>query len=271
MLVAVAAAALLLRGHAPAPPSRFTVTFLDVGQGDATLIQAPGGLAALVDGGPADADVASKLRARGVTRLHMIVLTHAQEDHQGGLEGVLMRFPVDVLLDGGNVADGPDHRRIVALARARSARVVPAAAGQRFRLGRSLRLDVLAPRSTLDAPHGLDPNMRAAVLHLSYRGLDVLLPADAESEVTARVALRRVEVLKVAHHGSADDGLGALLERLRPAAAVIPVGADNRYGHPHATTMRVLRSAGPQVFRTDRDGDVTLTLGPGGPAIRSQR
>ena len=109
------------------------------------------------------------------------------------------------------------------------------------------------------------------MLHLSYRGLDVLLPADAETEVTARLALRRVEVLKVAHHGSADDGLGALLERLRPAAAVIPVGAGNRYGHPHATTMLVLRSAGPQVFRTDRDGDVTLTLGPGGPAIHSQR
>ena len=130
---------------------------------------------------------------------------------------------------------------------------------------------MLAPRSALDAPHGLDPNLRAAVLHLSYRGLDVLLPADAESEVTAGLALRRVEVLKVAHHGSADEGLGALLERLRPAAAVIPVGAGNRYGHPHPTTMRALRSAGPRVFRTDRDGDVTLTLGPGGPAIRSQR
>ena len=66
-------------------PRNFTVTFLDVGQGDATLIQAPGGFAALVDGGPPEADVASELRARGVTRLQVVVLTHAQEDHQGGL------------------------------------------------------------------------------------------------------------------------------------------------------------------------------------------
>ena len=154
-------------------------------------------------------------------------------------------FPVDILLDGGHPADGPDHRRIVALARARAARVIPAAAGQRFRLGRSLRLDVLAPRSALDDPHGLDPNLRAAVLHLSYRGLDVLLPADAESEVTAGLALPRVDVLKVAHHGSADEGLGALLERLRPAAAVIPVGAGNRYGHPHPATMRALALGRP--------------------------
>jgi competence protein ComEC len=270
-LVAVAGGALLLHGHTPAAPSKLTVTFLDVGQGDATLVQAPGGFAALVDGGPPEADVASELRGRGVTRLHVVVLTHAQEDHQGGLEAVMTRFPVDVLLDGGHSGDGPDHRRIVALARARAVRVIPAAAGQRFRLGRWLRLDVLAPGSARDAGPGLDPNLRAAVLHLSYRGLDVLLPADAESEVTARLALHRVEVLKVAHHGSADEGLGALLERLRPAAAVIPVGAGNRYGHPHPTTMRALRYAGPRVFRTDRDGDVMLTLGPAGPAIRSQR
>jgi competence protein ComEC len=266
-----AAVAVLHHGHTPAPPPNFTLTFLDVGQGDATLIQAPGGYAALVDGGPPEGDVALDLRARGVTRLHLVVLTHAQADHQGGLEAVLTRFPVEVLLDGGHSADGPDHRRIVALARARAVRVIPAAAGQRFRLGRWLRFDVLAPASARDAAQDLDPNLRAAVLHLSYRGLDVLLPADAESEVTASLPLRRVEVLKVAHHGSADEGLGALLERLRPAAAVIPVGTGNRYGHPHPTTMRALRLAGPRVFRTDRDGDVTLALWPAGPAIRSQR
>ena len=270
-LAAVAGGALLLSGTQAAPPRRFTVTFLDVGQGDATLVQAPNGFAALVDGGPPEADLASQLPARGVTRLDLAVLTHAQEDHQGGLEAVLARFPVDVLLDGGHRSDGPDHRRIVALARARGARVVPAAAGQRFRLGSFLRLDVLAPRSVLDAAGGVDPNLRAVVLRVSYRGLDVLLPADAESEVTAPLAPPRVEVLKVAHHGSADDGLAGLLERLRPVAAVVPVGAGNRFGHPHPATMSTLRAAVPRVYRTDRDGDVTLTLGPAGPVVRSER
>jgi competence protein ComEC len=256
---------------APAPPRAFTVTFLAVGQGDATLAQAPGGYTALVDGGPPEADVAAMLRARGVTRLDVIVLTHAQADHEGGLETVLGEFPVDVMLDGGNLSDGARHRRILALARARGVRVVPAAAGERLRLGRFLRLDVLSPHSALDPARGRDPNTRAAVLQLSYRGLDVLLPADAESDVTAPLALRRVEVLKVAHHGSADEGLGALIERLRPVAAVIPVGAANRYGHPHPATLAALRAAVPRVYRTDRDGAVTLTLGPDGPAIRSER
>jgi competence protein ComEC len=267
----IGVAALVLGDGAVAPPRQLTVTFLDVGQGDATLIQAPGGFAALVDGGPPDAEVGSELRARGVRRLDLVVLTHAQEDHQGGLGAVLAAFPVEVLLDGGHPADGAAHSQIVALARARGTRVIAAAAGQRFRLGRFLRLDVLAPRSARDAPHGLDPNLRAAVLHASYRGLDVLLPADVESDVTAALALRRVEVLKVAHHGSGDEGLRALLARLRPVAAVIPVGAHNRYGHPHPTTLAALRSAVPRVFRTDRDGAVTLTLGRTGPAIRSER
>jgi competence protein ComEC len=270
-IAATAAAALLPGAGPPAPPGRFTVTFLDVGQGDATLLQAPGGRAALVDGGPPEAGVAARLSGHGVRTLDLVVLTHAQEDHQGGLEEVLSRFPVGVLLDGAHPADGADHRAIVALARRRGVRVVPAAAGQRLMLGPGLRIDVLAPRSALDAPHGLDPNMRAVVLRAGYRGLDVLLPADAESDVTAALAPVPVEVLKVAHHGSADEGIAGLLRRLRPAAAVIPVGARNRYGHPHPATLRALAAAVPRVYRTDRDGDVTLTLGRSGPAIRSGR
>ena len=271
-LAAIASAVGLWAGDgAPHPPRQFTVTFLDVGQGDATLIQAPGGRAALVDGGPPGTGVESKLAARGVSRLDLMVLTHAQADHQGGLEEVLSRFPVGILLDGANPADGPDHHRIVALARRRGARVIPAAAGQRFALGPRLRLTVLAPRSARDPPHGIDPNMRAVVLRATYGALDLLLPADAESDVTGALTPAPVEVLKVAHHGSADEGLRSLLQRLRPTAAVIAVGAQNRYGHPHPATLEALDALVPRVYRTDRDGDVTLSAGLSGAAIRSAR
>ena len=117
----------------------------------------------------------------------------------------------------------------------------------------------------------MDPNLRAVVLHVSYGGLDVLLPADSESDVTAALSLPDVEVLKVAHHGSADEGIGGLLERVTPAAAVIPVGAGNRYGHPDPSTVAALHAAVPRVYRTDRDGDVTLRAGPGRFAIASSR
>ena len=98
----------------------------------------------------------------------------------------------------------------------------------------------------------------------SYRGREVFLPADAESEVTGGLALPDVDVLKVAHHGSADEGLPALLARLRPEMAVIEVGEHNRFGHPRPATLAALRAAGVAIRRTDRDGDVTAVAAQDG-------
>jgi len=251
---------------APEPPGRFTVSFLDVGQGDATLIQAPGDVAVLVDGGPSGADVVGKLRAAGVRSLDLVVLTHAQADHEDGLEQVARRFRVDTLLDGGRGTRNATHAQIVAIARARGARVLPGHAGQLLRLGR-LRIAVLSPGPEL-VP-GESPNLRALVLLASYGSVDTLLPADAESEVTLTLALPPVELLKVAHHGSDDEGLPALLDRLRPRVAVIEVGARNRYGHPHPRTLATLSAQVPRVLRTDRDGDVRVSPGAHGLLVET--
>ncbi len=104
---------------------------------------------------------------------------------------------------------------------------------------------------------------------------DLLLPADAESNVTASLALPRAEALKVAHHGSADTGLAAMLERVKPAVAAIEVGQENTYGHPAPSTLAALRDV-PEVVRTDRDGTVRLRVKGGemrlereGPRIRT--
>jgi competence protein ComEC len=95
----------------------------------------------------------------------------------------------------------------------------------------------------------------------------MLLTADAESDVLAGLDLGPVDVLKVSHHGSADDGLPALLDRLRPRLATVSAGAHNRYGHPAPATLRALRAAGAAVLRTDRDGTIRLT--PGGHGGRA--
>src|SRR5207244_9905424 len=105
-------------------------------------------------------------------------------------------------------------RRIVALAATSGQRVIPARAGQILSVA-GLRFEVLSPPKRFD-PEGDEPNRQAIVVLASYRGLDLMLPADAESDVTLGLSLRPVEVLKVAHHGSEDEGLGALLDRLRP-------------------------------------------------------
>src|SRR5262249_19477831 len=142
--VLVAGAALAGAQHrVAAPPSTFTATFLDVGQGDATLFQAPGAIV-LVDGGPPESDVVAKLRARGVSSLDVVVLTHAPRDQGGGVEAVVRALPVGLRIDGGAGSKEPRHARIVAAARARGDRVTAAVAGESLTLG-GLRLRVLSP------------------------------------------------------------------------------------------------------------------------------
>lgn len=259
VVVVLVAAAFVLRPAAPAPPVAPTVSFLDVGQGDAILLQ-EGQLAVLVDTGPPDGPVLARLREAGVTRLDLLVLTHGEIDHAGAATRILGAIDVGAVLDG--AATAPADRRVeasveAAIARSGARRILPHA-GQRLRAGR-FELDVLWPPEGAPPP-GIDPNLRATVLHVRHGPLDVLLTADAESPVTASLALPRVEILKVAHHGSADPGLPALLERTRPRLAAIEVGADNDYGHPTPSTLAALAAAGVRTVRTDRDGTVRVTL-----------
>jgi competence protein ComEC len=115
-------------------------------------------------------------------------------------------------------------------------------------------------------PPGTDPNRGALVILASAKGLDALLTADAESDVLGPLALPPVDVLKVAHHGSVDTGLPALLRRLRPRVAMISVG-PNTYGHPAPGTLAALRDAGVRTWRTDRSGDVSVDAGVGGVRV----
>ena len=202
-----------LPARAAAAADGLRITFLDVGQGDAILLQVPEG-AVLVDQGPPEADVAQQLRALGVRRLAALVLTHPQRDHIGGAEDVLRRMRVDRVLDprlGGSRATGaprwPPQRARRPGRRDACRRHVPArpAAAARALAGRA-------------GTAGDDPNRLAIVLLASYGDVDVLLTADAETDVTAPLLPRHVEILKVAHHGSADPGLASELRELRPTS-----------------------------------------------------
>ncbi len=250
------------------PPSGLRVTFLDVGQGDATLIEVPEG-AVLVDEGPPEADVAGQLRRLGLRSLTAIVLTHPQRDHIGGAAAVLDRLRVGEVADPGLEAPSPDHDAAVSAARRRRVPIVIVREGDDFRLGR-LRFRILWP----DGP-GLpseDPNQHAVVALASFGATDVLLTADAESDVTARLPLRPVEVLKVAHHGSEDTGLPDLLRVLRPRLAVISVGKGNDYGHPRPETLAALAAApGLETLRTDENGRVVVESDGRTITVRSQR
>jgi competence protein ComEC len=242
-------------GGMPSPPTGLRVTVLDVGQGDSIVLQVPEG-AVVVDQGPPEADVARQLGRIGVRRIAMLVLTHPQRDHVGGAEHVLDTHDVGAVLDPVLRVESADEAAAIAEARRKRVPIVVARAGQSYRLGR-LRLRVLWPEDA--GTFGEDPNENATVLLASYGGVDVLLPADAESGVTLPLRPPPVEILKVAHHGSADDGLAPLLALVRPKIAVISSGVGNDYGHPAPSTLAMLEGApGLDLYRTDRDGRVTI-------------
>ncbi len=236
----------------PAPGLRIEV--LDVGQGDAILFQPAGAAAVLVDGGPPGDDLAGKLEDAGVEALGAAVITHDESDHTGGVEELLGRFAV------AHLVYARLGRQLLEAARAAGAAPMQAAAGSELRSG-GLRLRVLWPPPELlaETVPGTDPNQLALVLLARWRDFTMLLCADAEAEAVP-LDPGPVDVLKVAHHGSDDAGLAALLDRSRPRLAVISAGAGNSYGHPTAATLATLAGHGVRTLRTDLDGSVTIDL-----------
>lgn len=240
---------------AAGPVTGLRISVLDVGQGDAILLQPAGAPAVLVDGGPPGDGLAAKLRSAGVTRLAVAVVTHEQSDHAGGIEELLGHFAM------ARLAYARLSRRLRDEADAAGAAPVRIAEGDTIRSGR-LQVEVLwPPPELLAAPlSGADPNTQALVLLARWRDFSMLLTADAEAEAVP-VDPGPVDVLKVAHHGSDDAGLDGLLDRIAPKLAVISVGVDNPYDHPTAATLATLAAHHVRTLRTDHDGTIVLDVG----------
>ncbi|MEZ4222093.1 MAG: DNA internalization-related competence protein ComEC/Rec2 [Polyangiaceae bacterium] len=250
-------------------PKELRVTALDVGQGDATLLDLPGGELWLVDGGgfmgttvdPGKSVILPQLRARRRTHLDVVVLSHPHPDHFGGLRSVLEVVSVGELWDTGqgrNEGAGPVYAELLKLARARGIRVREARelCGRHERSGAAVT--VLGPCPTFTP--GRHANDNSVVLHVAFGRRAALLPGDAEAE-QERELLRaeselRADFLKVGHHGSRTSSSAAFLEAVRPSVGSISCGVRNRFGHPHWEAMRALSAHGVAVLRTDDLGSV---------------
>jgi len=263
LVVVVMGVAALGSARPPArAPGELVVSFLDVGQGDATLLQLDA-TAVLFDTGPPRGPVLERLRESGVDRLDALVVTHQSADHDGMTGAVIRAHRPRTVVNGGAGYATTVQRALSGQASRVGARVLVPEAGQTLAFGQ-LEIRVLWPPPELaGAPPGEgDANDRAMVAHVSLGTFDLLLPADAESNVTGGLDLPDVEALKVAHHGSEDEGLGAQLSRIRPEFAAVEVGAGNSYGHPRASTLAALKAV-PTVMRTDRDGTIRLRVADG--------
>ncbi|MGE0393910.1 MAG: DNA internalization-related competence protein ComEC/Rec2 [Vicinamibacterales bacterium] len=247
---------------------RLTLTALDVGQGDAILLGLPDGRAVLVDagGGPAGGGevgervVGPALWARGIRRLHGLVVTHADPDHVGGAAAILDDFRPTVLWTGIRV---PGHEPTVLLerhARAAGVREEMLVRGGRFELGGATVRVLHPPPADWERPRVRNDD--SIVLEVRFGDVAILLTGDAgidvERELLDRLSPASVRVLKVGHHGSRTSTGAALVGRWAPQVAVISSGRGNPFGHPAPDVLHRLREVGAHVFRTDREGEVTI-------------
>ncbi|MCH8328089.1 MAG: DNA internalization-related competence protein ComEC/Rec2, partial [Candidatus Marinimicrobia bacterium] len=243
------------------------VTFLDVGQGDAIHIATPDGRHILIDTGPRQQQwdagrmiVAPYLRSKGITRLDLLVISHAHADHAGGLEAVLDNVQVRELWLPPTAPGYPRFAEAVKQARSGGTIITTPPAGTLWRLG-AVSLDVLAPDSVM-LEHHLGANEGSWVLKLRYGNSSLLLTGDIESRAEYRLLsygdALQADWMKVAHHGGNTSSAARFLQRVAPQGAVISVGARNRYHHPSTEALNRFSSAGIPLLRTDLHGAVTL-------------
>ncbi len=243
----------------PAVPqgSAFAVHFIDVGQADAALIVCDG-KAMLIDGGNVgDSDlVYTYLKKQNISHLDYVVCTHAHEDHVGGLSGALSAATAGKVYAPVREYDTRAFRNFAEKAEAFGGIVIPAA-GEQFSLG-AARVTVLGPAKSYD-----DPNNTSIVLRVEYGQTSFLFTGDmetlAEGDLLDAGTVRASTVLKVGHHGSSTSTSYRFLRTVAPTHAVISVGTDNEYGHPHDEVLSRLRDADVTVWRTDMQGDIVCT------------
>ena len=230
------------------------VTFLNIGQGDSILIQTPDGVQALIDGGP-DGTVLREL-ARELPlfdhSLDMVIGTHPDKDHIGGLVDVLDRYTVETILTtenrGETMTVSSYHDALVH----EGAHVVYARAGQVYMLGASTTVTVYSPASD---PSMLESNTSSIVVKVTYGDIDFMLTGDAPQSiedymsVTYGVQLQS-EVLKLGHHGSRNSSSDLFLATVNPQYAVVSAGKDNKYGHPHQETLDRVAKVGSIIKST---------------------
>ena len=282
---------------APAARDDLRITFLDVGQGDAAVIELPGGGAWLVDAGglpfvpddlppaesarvgalPGERSVLAYLQARRIRRLDVVVISHPHPDHFRGLAAVARAVDIGEVWVAADDRAGGEHATLLRSLAARGARIVHPPLDRPLTV-HGVTFTVLAPRY-LGPRAAADPvrsvNDDSLVLRVSRGDRSVLFTGDLEQEGESLLVAREApalaaDVVKVPHHGSRTSSSPGLIAAVHPRLAVISCGVANRFGFPHAGVADRWRAAGARVLRTDRAGSVTVIIGPhGGVGVRT--
>jgi competence protein ComEC len=258
---------------ANAPPQRFTADFLDVGQGDAAAVRTPAGACILIDGGPDRYAAKSLLASKGIRRIDLLVLSHPHADHLNGLIELAEGYDIGIVLMNKCWTNSEQYREFKAAISERRIPKIQAKEGMKLQVGPDLKLVVLSEDRKISA--GSDLNNESLVMKVEYQDLSILFAGDVEEEEELQLLHLKhglhSYILKVPHHGSINGAERTFLKYVRPKAAIISVGKNNRFGHPSGSTLHILRSLGAKIYRTDEDGNVTITSDGKGFAVSTSR
>mgnify|MGYP000889802502 CR=1 FL=1 len=245
---------------------RLEVTFIDVGQGDSILIKTPQGKFILIDGGgsdfsdPGTRKVLPYLYYRGVRELYLAINTHPDTDHLQGMETVLKEIPARYIAVPATMVDAEEYQNLRKIAEVRKIPIIPLASGEQVNTGEKMKIRVLHP--TAGAKTRDNANEESLVLDIRYDRFSTLLTGDIGiepmQELVEKEKLVPVTVLKIPHHGSKYSVLPSFYEESKPQWAVISVGANNIFGHPHPLVLEALEEKNIKILRTDRDGAITF-------------
>ncbi len=245
-----------------ADTSLLEVHFLDVGQGDAIFIESPTGVQVLIDGGP-DAGVLQELSKQMSffdRSIDVIIATHPDSDHVGGLSDVLTRYQIGAVLLTENEGDSPAASAFMNAVIDEAVAPIYARRGQQYDLGGGVVLEVLFPETN---PKDMESNTSSIVAQLRYGETEVMLTGDSPKSIEEYLVLIEGEnltsdILKVGHHGSRTSTSELFLAEVAPQYAIISAEKDSRYGHPHVEVTDALFNAGIEMLSTAESGTITF-------------
>jgi competence protein ComEC len=237
--------------------NNMTVHYIDVGQGDSEFIQFPDGKSMLIDAGDtfAEGTVINYLKRQGVNNIDVVVVTHPHEDHIGGMTGVLNTYMVGRVFDSGYPHTTHIYSTMLETIDKRNIKYVTPVNGDHISIDPNVDIEVMNSNT-----NSTNLNDDSIVLKMTYNKVVFLFEGDASSKVEDTYAYNvgKVDILKVAHHGSGSSTSSKFLFAIKPSVSIISVGAHNDYGHPVSNTLSRLEKIGTRVYRTDKDGTVIV-------------
>jgi competence protein ComEC len=268
-LIALSLISLIIIVQVFYPADNLKVNFINVGEGDCILIEAPGKTNILIDGGGtplSDFDVGSKivvpyLRRKGINEIDLLILTHPHIDHLEGVLPVLEELKVDAVLDSGLNCVSSEYEEFISLITKKGIPYHKAKAGDNFIFNNSLEIFLLNPLYDSDSYDESDFNNASIVVKLFYKDADFLFTGDIEESAEKKLLvwqnILQSDILKVGHHGSSTSTTLEFLDKVNPSIAVITVGKNN-FGHPSQKVIERLEDRNIKIYRTDKDGTIII-------------